>query len=265
MLVSGKEEYEEELRLVRKKTDTYRSKSSKSTEFESDLLRSTTTKNVAGPTESRPVDEQELRQRYQGDPILETQDASPRRDLTPGQQARADALADALAEVADVVIRELVVPLIRDVVAPAAKAKLSELAARRRIRAVERAESKTRALEAGVARLEDADKLQLAASAADLERAEPSIRITRSDLFLSRLKLKLADDYAAKQRWLISHAEVTDEDLSPALEESLTRMLEGRADELDEDEREAVAVFLQRAGSAASSKRALPPGTESDE
>lgn len=261
MLVSNNEEYEEELRLVRKKSDTYRSKSSKSTEFESDLLRSTTTKNVAGPTESRAVDEQELRQRYQRDPILVTQDASPRRDLTPGQQA----LADALVEVADVVIRELVVPLIRDVVAPAAKAKLSELAARRRIRAVERAEAKTRAREAGVSRLEVTDKLQPAPSAADLERAEPSIRITRSELFLSRLKLKLADDYAAKQRWLISHAEVTDEDLSPALEQSLTRMLEGRADELDEDEREAVAVFLQRAGSAASNKRALSPGPESDE
>lgn len=259
--MSDDEEYLEEIRVVRRKKDTYRSNSSKSNEFESDLLRSKTTKNVAGPTESRQVDEQDLRQRYQGDQIFITQDASPRRDLTPGQQA----LADALVEVGGVVIRELVVPLFRDVAAPAAKAKLNELNARRRSRAAERAEAKARALEAGIARLKVVDEVKPAPATAGLEVAEPSIRITRSDHLLAQLQLKLAEDYATKQRWLVSHAEVTDEDLSPALEQSLTRILEGRADELSEEEREAVAVFLQRAGNPASSKRTLPPEPESHE
>jgi hypothetical protein len=98
-----------------------------------------------------------------------------------------------------------------------------------------------------------------APAAANLEAAKPSIRITRSDLLLAQMQLKLAEDYAAKQRWLVSHAEVTDEDVSPALVQSLTLMLEGRADELDEDEREAVAVYLQRAGNVATGVRALPP------
>lgn len=255
--MSNDEDYIEEIRLVRRKKGTTRSNSSKSNEFESDLLRNTTTKNIAGPTESRQVDEQELRKRYQGDPIFISRDAPPQRDLTPGQQE----LADAIAELGGMVIRELVLPLIRDVAAPAAKAKLSELAARQRIRAVERAKAKAKTLEVSGARLEVADEVKPAPAASDLEVSEPSIPITRSDLVLAQLQLKLAEDYAAKQRWLVSHAEVTDEDLSPALKQSLTRMLEGKADELDDIEREAVAVFLQQASKAPHSKRALPPQT----
>jgi len=252
--VSDDEEYVEEIRVVRRKKDTYRSNSSKSHEFESDLLRSKTTRSVAGPTESRQVDEEELRQRYQGD---------PRGNLTPGQRAR----ADAFVEFGGVVMRELVVPIIRDIVAPAGRARLSALAAHRRSRAVERAESKAGPLRASVASREVVDELEpvLAPVAEALEVAEPSIPITRGDLLLAHLQLKLVEDYAAKQRWLLSHAEVTDEDLSPALEQSLTRMVEGRADELNEEEREVVTVFLQRAGDGAISKRALSDEPDSEE
>lgn len=254
MLVSNDDEYIEEIRVVRRKKDTYRSKSSKSKDFESDLLRSKTSKNVAGPTESRRVNEQELRERYRGDPIFVTSSDSSPRELTPSQQALADVIADA----GSIVIREFLVPLIRDVAAPAAKAKLGEFAARQRFRALERAEAKTKSSDADAAQVEVVDEESFA-PVADLEVAEPSIPVTRSALMLAQLQLKLAKDYAAKQQWLISHAEVVDEDLSPELEQSLTRMIEGRANELNDTEREAVAAFLQQAENIAGSKPALAP------
>lgn len=241
--MSDKDDYVEELRVVRRKKDTYRSNSSKSDEFESDLLRNKRSKGVAGPTESRAVDEDELRERYQGDPIYVTSDTSS-RELTPGQQA----VADAIVEMADVVIRELIVPLVRDVAAPAAKAKFSELAERRRARALERAEAKAKAREVKVARLEKVDELEPTPVSTDLKELEPSVLMTRSEVLLAQLQLRLAEDYAAKQRWLLQHAEVTEEDLSPTLEQALTLMLEGRADSLSEAEREAVANFLRGVG-----------------
>lgn len=239
------DEYVEEIRVVRRKKDTYRSNSSKSDEFESDLLRSNTTKNVAGPTESRAVDEEELRQKYQGDPVVIN--AEPReRELSPGERA----VADALASVADVVIRELVVPLIRDVAAPIAREKMGQFVERRRARALERAQAKALAREAKMAKLEVIEETTPEPTGTDLEVAGPPIPMMRSDLLLAQLQLKLAEDYVARQRWLLEHAEVIEGDIAPELELSLVRMLEGRADELSEDEREAIAVFLRRANSA---------------
>lgn len=247
------DEYVEEIRVVRRKKDTYRSNSSKSDEFESDLLRSNTTKNVAGPTESRAVDEEELRQKYQGDPIVIN--AEPReRELSPGEKA----VADALAAVADVVIRELVVPLIRDVAAPIAREKMGRFVERRRARTLERAQAKALAREAKIAKLEVVEETTPEPAGTDVEVTEPPIPMTRSDLLLAQLQLKLAEDYVARQRWLLEHAEVTEDDIAPELEQSLLRMLEGRADELSEDEREAIAVFLRRASSAPSDSAIRP-------
>lgn len=238
------DEYVEEIRVVRRKKDTYRSNSSKSDEFESDLLRSNTTKNVAGPTESRAVDEEELRQKYQGDPMVIN--AEPReRELSPGERA----VADALATVADVVIRELVVPLIRDVAVPIAQEKMGQFISRRRARALERAQAKALARETRMAKLEVVNEATPEPTGTDIEVAEPPIPMTRSDLLLAQLQLKLANEYVARQRWLLEHAEVIEDDIAPELEQPLVRMLEGRADELSEDEREAVAVFLRRASS----------------
>jgi len=160
--------------------------------------------------------------------------------------------------VGSVVIRELLIPMIRDVAAPAARAKLGEFTARQRSRALDRSKAKTKSSDTGAVQVEIVDE-ESVAPAADLEVAEPSIPITRSALLLAQLQLKLAEDYTAKQQWVVSHAEVVDEDLSPELEKSLTRMLEGRANQLNDEEREAVAVFLRRAGNIASSKPALAP------
>lgn len=258
------DEYEEELRLVRKKKGTQRSKSSKSDEFESDLLRDKRTKNVAGPTESRPVDEEELRQKYQGDPIFLTSEPAraTRREPTPAETA----FVDALAEVGSVVIHDFLAPLMREVALPAAKQKLSDVAERRRIRKLQRAEARSRALEAKVIKLEVEIETEALPVATDVAVPEPAISMNRSELLLAQLQLKLAEDYAARQRWLITHSDVTNEDLSPELEKSVMRMLEGRGDELDDKEREAVTLFLRQTGDVADTRYApLPLEPEDDE
>jgi len=259
------DEYVEEIRIVRRKKDTYRSNSSKSDEFESDLLRDKRTKNVAGPTESRSVDEEELRQKYQGDPIFLTPDSvsipTQRREPTPTERA----MADAIVELGAVVLRDFVAPLVREVALPAAKAKLSEFAERRRLKALERAEARARALETRVVELEVTVDVESAPASADVTVAEPTIAMSRSDLLLAELQLKLAEDYAARQRWLIAHAEVTDENLAPELEQAIIRILEGNANELDDDQREAVAVFLERVHGTAHGQQALHIRPEGDE
>lgn len=100
--------------------------------------------------------------------------------------------------------------MIRDVAAPAARAKLGEFTARQRSRALDRSKAKTKSSDTGAVQVEIVDE-ESVAPAADLEVAEPSIPITRSALLLAQLQLKLAEDYTAKQQWVVSHAEVVDE------------------------------------------------------
>ena len=331
------DEYVSEIREVRRRKDTQRSKSSKSTEFESDLLRNKATKNVAGPTESRPFDTDAFRQQVRDEVTAELADAeSPfvydsfdseaptpvtveKRDLPPGWQALADALTDVAVDVTTALMREVVAPLLRDVALPAAKARFDGVRARRRARAVERtvakaealgdkpsevaeesdvtglsatevetaeplvpvsrseyvrfqlelrlaedyakarfdgvrARRRARAVERTVAKAEAlGDKPSEVAeesdvtglSATEVETAEPLVPVSRSEYVRFQLELRLAEDYAAQRRWLLARADVQDEDLTPELERSIALMLEGRGPELDDDERAAVAAFLQ--------------------
>lgn len=247
--MSDDQEYVEEIRIVRRKKDTIRSRSSKSDEFESDLLRDKNTKNVAGPTESRPVDEEALRRKYQEELRREQEDdlsfdmsgAEPEpaqdRDPSPGEQALANAINE--------LIQEFAGPLLREFALPAAKAKLSELAERRRAKAAERAQAKTEKLRRKIVVLESADEAEPESTATNLAAREPVIPMSRSDFKLAQLQLKMAEDHATQMRWLLAHAEVKHENLSPQLERSVSLMLEGRASELDEEQREAVAFFIR--------------------
>ncbi len=256
------DEYVSEIREVRRRKDTQRSKSSKSTEFESDLLRNKATKNVAGPTESRPFDTDAFRQQVRDEVTAELADAeSPfvydsfdseaptpvtveKRDLPPGWQALADALTDVAVDVTTALMREVVAPLLRDVALPAAKARFDGVRARRRARAVERTVAKAEALGDKPSEVaEESDVTGL--SATEVETAEPLVPVSRSEYVRFQLELRLAEDYAAQRRWLLARADVQDEDLTPELERSIALMLEGRGPELDDDERAAVAAFLQ--------------------
>lgn len=247
--MSDDQEYVEEIRIVRRKKDTIRSRSSKSDEFESDLLRDKNTKNVAGPTESRPVDEEALRRKYQeelrreqeDDLTFEISEWTPEpaqdRELSPGQQALANAING--------VIEEFVLPLLREVALPAAKSKLSELGERRRAKAAERAQARAQTLSRKNMVLESADEAEPESADTELATGEPVITMSRSDFKRAQLQLMLADEHGARMRWLLAHAEVEDENLSPQLERSVSLVLEGRASELDEEQREAVAFFIR--------------------
>ena len=268
------DEYVTEIREVRRRKDTQRSKSSKSTEFESDLLRNKATKNVAGPTESRPFDTDAFRQQVRDEVTAELADAeSPfvydsfdsqaptpvtleKRDLPPGWQALADALADVAVDVTTALVREVVAPFLRDVALPAAKAKLDEVRARRRARAVERTVAKAQALGDRPSEVaEESDVTGL--SATEVETAESLLRVSRSEYVRIQLELRLAEDYAARRRGLLAQADVQDEDLTPELERSIALMLEGRAPELDDDERAAVAAFLQGSENPSGTRHAI--------
>lgn len=253
------DEYVEEIRLVRRKRDTYRSNSSKSDEFESDLLRSKSTKSVAGPTESRPLDEEALRRTYQDDSLISPQLTPDRqRELSPGQQA----LAEAIVEFGTVLIRDLVVPLVREVALPAAKAKFGELAERRRVRALERVALKAKALNEKVVELEVmVDGATVQSETVTVATPNPAVSMSRSAYLLAQLQLKLAEDFSSQQRQLLAQADVTEEDVPPELEQSLSLMLEGHADELNDDQREAVAVFLRQAGRPMDPALAIDPDT----
>lgn len=125
-----------------------------------------------------------------------------------------------------------------------AKAKIDELWARHRARAVERTVAKARALADKPSEVaEESDVAGL--SATEAETAEPLVPMSRSEHVRIQLELRLAEDYAAQRRWLLAQADVQDEDLTPELKRSIALMLEGRASELNDDERAAVAAFLQ--------------------
>lgn len=92
----------------------------------------------------------------------------------------------------------------------------------------------------------------------DVEVAEPSIPLSRSEFLKTQLELKLAEDYVERKRWILAHADVTDEDVTPQLKQSVALILEGRADELDEDDRVKVAAFLHHSATPPVQERAVP-------
>jgi hypothetical protein len=190
-----------------------------------------------------------------------------KREMTPGQQALVEAAVDVAIDVTTTLVRELVVPLVREVALPAAKARIDEFSARRRVRAAQRAEANAQALEAKMIERDIGDEAGVAEPAtreAD-ETVEPSISVRRSDFLRAQIELKLAEDYAARKRWLLEHADVQDEDLTSELEVSITLVLDGRAAELGEEQREAVAAFLQCSKNPPSPSRSLAIEPEPDE
>jgi hypothetical protein len=258
-------EDEWELREVRRPKGTHRSRSTETPGADRELLREDGTNRNLGPSESRSVDDAALRQRYQGDPIYLTPEGiSPTmRELSPGQKL--------LAEVTDFMLREVVAPVIHDVVhevvLPTAKTKLSEFTERRRSKASERADAKARTpakSEADViyplAAESDSPSVGVDGNASldsGVDVAEPVLPMRRSDLLAIQLQLKFAEEIAARQRWLLAHAVVDDEDLSPELGRMFATVLGGGADDLTDDEHELITEYLHRANGPAIERHEL--------
>lgn len=109
------------LREVRIPKGTHLSNSRANPDSERTLLRENGTNKLLGPTESRPIKSEEILNIDQVEPS--SSQGYTEESLSPAQQA----LADTFAEVVDLVAREVVIPLIRDVAAPALKKKLGTL------------------------------------------------------------------------------------------------------------------------------------------
>lgn len=244
-------EYEEELRIVRRKKGTSRSKSSKSSEFESDLLWNQDSKVVAGPTESRAVDEAELRRMCEAHDFGGGVKNSDSQFESPSlRDASIDAVATLVVDGLIVpLVKELIVPGVTQVVIPRTRDKLSEWAEHRRARRIEKAEATLRSADARGLRSRHPTSGPVASSEIPA-LVEPTIPMSRRDLLLARLRLKLAEDYVAQQRWLIGHAEVTENDIQEegsAVQElvrSIQQILEGNIDQLDEHQRALIAELL---------------------
>lgn len=241
-------EYVTEIREVRRKKGTVRSKSSKSADFESDLLRTEDSNELAGPTESRAIDEAELRNRYQDDTFAYVPDsAETEPQLTPGQEAFIEWVADLAAEFTMTIVNEAVVPLVRDYAWPAAKTKMSGWVQRRRGLPPGHPHTDL-PVGTALASTEGEDTPATEGSGAALSEIEPSVPMTERDLLAARLRLQMAEAYAQQQRWLIAHADVTDEGASPELQRSVQLLLDGRADELNDDQRAAIMELLGQTG-----------------
>lgn len=226
----GDTEYVTEIREVRRPVNTQRSRSSKSADVESDLLRDRDTGRVAGPTESRELSEEELRQRYQGPEVVAEPTEAP---LSPAMQM----LADFVTEVADEVAREVVLPFVREVAIPAARRRLSEAVARRR----ERRAGNDVAPQVRTPQVDAEGRV-----GTDAAIRQPNVRMTRSEHLRLQLQLKLAEDFLEDRRRLLMNAEVVDDDTPPELTRAVGLLVEGRPEDLDDETRERVSQLLSQ-------------------
>ncbi|MFC4013905.1 hypothetical protein ACFOY2_42225 [Nonomuraea purpurea] len=225
------------LRWVRIPDGTHLSGSKDTPGVERDLLREDGTNKLLGPTESFPADEDALL----GVHAYETD--SPRsadvRELSPAQQA----LADAIAEVLETVVREVVSPVVKEVVAPAIKRKLSGIA--KSLRSTTREASG----QAGTAELAVLAATPPADSFREVDAAVEGPRTSMSSAeFQQRLIAALAaEEYATEQKRMLINVRIEDDNLPPKLRGAIKLALEGNASLLDEGTLAVVVKFLRGA------------------
>ncbi|MET8531508.1 hypothetical protein ABZV67_05975 [Streptomyces sp. NPDC005065] len=219
------------LRFVRIPEGTHLSDSKDTPGIERDLLREDGTNKILGPTESFQADVDALLRdhAYKAD-LLRSADV---RELSPTQQALADALAEAL----EAVVREFVVPVFKEVVAPAIKRKLSGIAKSLRS-AIREARG-----QAGTTELAVLTATPPADSSKELDAAveEPTISMSSAEFRERLIAALVAEEFAAKQKRMLSNARIEDGDLPPELKSAIKLVLEGNASLLDEEMLEFLA------------------------
>lgn len=219
-----------ELRLVRRPEGSHRSKSTGTPGAERDLLRDKSGA-LLGPTESFPVDLNELRDR------LGRSDATP--PDRPGQvrSAGRQMAVDIATDVAYIFLREAVAQVYDLVIAPKAKAKWAQL--KRRRSPVQGDQGKASSRELLAAELPPVEE-----PSTDL--APKLVVVMDSVEFRQRLALMLAaENFAAEQRQLLSSAQVSDEaDLPPQLASAMKLVLEEGTASLDDQSLQLLLDFL---------------------
>jgi hypothetical protein len=199
---------------------------------ERDLLRDSTGA-LLGPTESFPVDTDELRKAHAR--CEPTRPARPSQGRSPGKQMAVDIATD----VAYLVVREAVAQVYHLVIAPKARAKWTEL--KQNGRPAQRQVSR----DASASKFVVADLAQVDEPSTDLVAQRPTT-VMDSVEFRQRLALMLAaENFAAEQRRLLSAAQISDEaDLPPQLADAMKLVLEEDTASLDDVSLQLLIDFL---------------------
>lgn len=231
--VEHEDEDEWVLREVRVPKGTHLSDSKETPGAERTLLREDGSNKLLGPPEARPVEDADLVSAYPYTPYSPSEPED--EGLTPGQKELADALTEIITEVA----REVVLPLVRDVLAPALRVKINDLALRIKTKSIEvyekaRSGKQIQALtpegEAGSSEVGTQDPHRIAMSVDDFR-----------EYFLRAMA---AEQFAAQLKQLLLTVRVQDAELSPELQRAIQLALEGNIAALDEDMLVAVVEFL---------------------
>lgn len=223
-----------QLRRVRVPKGTHFSDSKDTPGAERELLREDGTNKLLGPPESFPVDEEATFgvRAYDSDSPRST-DA---RELSPGQQAIADAIVNGGAWV----LREVAAPVYREFVAPAIKRKSSEIAKSLRS-AIKEASGKP-----GSTVLAVLTATPTADSSKELDAVveEPGINMSSAEYRERVMDVLTAERFAAEQKRVLANAQVGEDDLPPGLKSAIKLVLEGNASFLDEETLAVVVNFL---------------------
>jgi hypothetical protein len=224
-----------ELRWTRKQKGTHRPGSKATPGVERDLLYENGTNKLLGPTESFPADRSALH-RYD-DPG----DHPPRRELSPFQQAVANALEQVVDKLVwEVVVphvEEVVIPHVRDVVYPAAKQKVRHGAQRARAWWTKAPDGNAQATP------------QAPEPSQDLDTATDQSEITMTSAeFRRRLAQALiAEQFAATQKQILLQSRIDDHNVPPELASTIKLALEGGVPQLSEIQQEQLLTFLTEA------------------
>lgn len=223
------------LREVRVPKGTHLSDSKETPGAERTLLREDGSNKLLGPPEARPVEGADLLSAY---PYTHYSPSEPEdTELTPAQKELADALTEIITEVA----REVVLPLVRDVLAPALRVKINELAIRIKAKSIEaygRARTGKQVRSLGHRR--DRDSSGVVARGPE----QTGITMSVDDFREYFLRAMAAEQFAAQLKQLLLTVRVQDAELSPELEQAIRLALEGEIAALDEDMIVSIVEFL---------------------
>lgn len=213
-----------EPRMVRRPDGAKRAKAKGGQGTDRELMYDSDGK-LLGPAESREPDEGELERLLgldQYPPIYNN------NELTPRQQAAADALGNAFAEILATIAQEVAVPIMKDYVIPALNERVSEAIEAARTNATERRERRHGRKAAITA-------AATFASGDTVAEAEPTITMT-GEQFREHVRLNSrAQQWVDQHKDMLSRVVVDDGQLTPQLQDAIRLVLDGRSHELDDD------------------------------
>lgn len=240
------------LREVRVPKGTHLSESKDTPGAERTLLRQDGSNKLLGPPESRPVEIAE--ESYDDYPyVVESELTESQKELTPAQQQLADAIAEVITEVA----REIVLPLVRDVLAPTLRVKIAEMATALKSKSVEiRSKAKERK-----ALHQSPGSVQAGTTEVEQSTALPKIEMSIDDFREYMIRAMAAEQFATQLKSMLREVRVVDHSLDPELSQTINLVLEGRLSELED---KSVAVLVQFLGGhrQKDGKLVLPPPQE---